>query len=659
MLLYKEIKRILTRGVLAALCLGGMASCVYDTYEDLQGHKEALKPGKYYVALDFENVASNGSRATLVDGDETENEHTIGADGNFILFFDESQTLTEVVELRAVDNHANEDNIETRYIAIIYVDADYEQPTYAMALLNAERYAAYLRNGELNGLTASEIMSQRWDDAEDPTRIGRDSNGYFTMSNAVYKNADGKWIDLVELPEDAIQIVDEPVDEEKIVKIRVERMVAKSSLEFTGDKLIRDGDNIWYENEKDQMLFKGFDTDGIHEYFSKVNWRVKVTGWGLNALETSSYLFRKVNSNGDYFDGWMDPANYRVYWSEDPHYTRYEATYPWQTLRAVNNKDVPYYLNHPNVLLNFSYNQFVNAHNFDKNLYVPENTYDFKDDYIANNLDDRTDYLAGTHLILTAELETDLGGGTDYKANTVFRDRTRILYENARDCFRALTTSFNYALASQENMKFTYYNWDDDSDDRRGKYYYASSHGSKFALYLNGSLLNTTNPPQLASYYQPAYVQNGDGKILTYVPGLSIENTTTGEKIRVYDENGVDVTATMDHNNIVKSLLLEWVGPVDHFVDGKMYYFAPLNITKGRAGTVRNGWYQFVLSGINTIGTSVSLPDNPIVPNKVYIDQQMIDIEVQILPWHLGLDAVIDESTTTQKDAQSNPWNNW
>lgn len=655
----------------AALFLGlGLSSCIYDDMDAVMDNGKVLGPGSYYIAVDVDVDRGLGTRAdedgSLVDGSDELDEHSIGADGNFILFFDDNKRLTEVLELHSTKTHPEIENVEARFFAKIDVDVDYKVPPYAMAILNAGTYASTLKAGAKTGMTPEEITALTWEAPDAPLSIGRDGK-LFTMTTNRYVS-NGEVFNLVDVPEDLVQDATLPDDPSKVLTLRVERMVAKFTLEFgrtnlsNGMSNLKEEDGvIIYTNEREQLLFTKFDEDGIHDYSKEIDWQVKVTGWGMNAVETKSNLYRQIDPNGKYGFNWNDPGNYRSYWSVDPHYYHKDVTsepqpYPWQYLQAVNNPNIPYYQEFigkdKHVLRNFSYNQFIEANNLYNPVYTPENTYDYDD--LAGKLDNRTDVLAGTHLIIAAELMTDLENGKGMTNNTVFRDRTRILYENIYDVFRSQVMSFNYDLGSQTQMKFVYYNWDDPRNDpNNGVTYVAIPSGGKYFLYLNGEKLeigkvpkfmSPTNPDEydLGSYCMKAEVQHGDGRILIYNEGLDIRDEK-GNRLPIYDLNGKElVLSDADYRNIIKSMLMEWVGTTEHFIDGRMYYFYPAKITDSKCGTVRNAWYQYRLSGINSIGTSVTDPDDPIVPDQVLQNQQMINIEVHIIPWHIGLDTSID-----------------
>lgn len=108
-------------------------------------------------------------------------------------------------------------------------------------------------------------------------------------------------------------------------------------------------------------------------------------------------------------------------------------------------------------------------------------------------------------------------------------------------------------------------------------------------------------------------------------------------------------------DNDVKSLLYEWIGAIDHFNNGKMYYAHGIeqdptrvemngdyfvedeegnkSSLTGRFGAVRNSWYQFRLSKINSLGVPVDDIYQPIVPDRATPNDQ-INVSVSVLPWH-------------------------
>lgn len=426
--------------------------------------------------------------------------------------------------------------------------------------------------------------------------------------------------------------------------------------------------------------------------------KIEVTGWGINALETRNHLFKNIGTPDN---SWSDGVYKRYHWSADPHYDYNKdagnATwrYPWQYRSAVERKDIDYYSNvgYTSPLKNYSYMDFVdetkgiygNEDRFDRVVYTPENTYDptlYMNENDATYLDMRTNLLAGTHLIICAEFLVDEGVKNAKTGTTItltgkyakihlYRDRLNVYYKTKKECLAELIRQFNHDLKTQSIMKFHYYNWDPSSHDPNDGKVFTFKSEEAFQLYeQDGSNYTRTTVKYLQEKFQnipddmdidldKATVLNGDGKLVPWTDELIgswvirkhdgtsyIEPKIYGEN---YDENN-DETKTevtdLDPTNVLKSLLYEWVGAIDHFHYGKMYYAAPImhnavnkqeayrsQNTLGDYGVVRNHWYKINLTNIVRIGTPVDVPMDPIVPNRVITNDQ-IHFKIDIPNWH-------------------------
>ena len=585
-----------------------------------------------------------------------------------------------------------------------------------------------------SGYTAKNIMDLlvdngiRYDEEDkkdedgDPLNIGRDFDAdgkakYFTMSNSIYVK-DNKLQAAVPITPDIIQDADNYDPKKKPLTIYVERMVAKFTL-----KLVNNEDGIYNpgasadddesgENTPDDgnidktaanplYVFAGIDGEGITS--TTADWRVQLKGWGINALETKNYVYKHIYSAQDisFPDGWIFDNNPRTYWSIDYHYQ--QEQYPWQYRnmfdRTYDKKDkdgndlltnydnFDYYENHlmrengklkknDNYLRNYSYNELEerSRQNFDRVVYVPENTYDYlsNEDKFKKALDDRPHLLAGTHLLVGAELQIDLDGNGEYKAQDLYRDRHGIYYTEEIDCLKSLIHSFNRTLSSQSSMEFTYYNWD-GRDAKNGTRYAIrptadASAGRTYSLYATDvfgnyqkltidtldDFLEQLHNWRLAN----AYIKDGDGKRMPWIEAADFDikfdirwtddgtsATTSLQNIYYTREKESDqwkqvpATELTVDQNVIKSLLYEWLGAVDHFNNGKMYYSAPVKNLRYKDdrtpfyGVVRNSWYSFELTDVKRVGTPVDDPAQPIVPLIVDTHDQ-INVRIRILDWH-------------------------
>ena len=620
----------------------------------------------------------------LVNG--TEAEHLIGMSGNYAIFFDEGEKFYALSELTLTNSNSfvhdedgddlNDHQREAVYGARI-VAADEEQaqefPSWCLVVLNGQPLEEQLTSLTIEDSVKDVEKILCSPAADEPLYsigangpgFGKNEDGLFVMSNASYVK-DGKVITAVPIPDPADFIQETGiVDPDKILYIHVERMLAKFSLEIGQHD---DEDQLIYLNRSASpiFLFDKLEKTGndIAINTKTVPWRVRLTGWSMNALETESYLFKQIDdaSVANYPSNWNDPENYRTYWSVDSHYE--DDTYPWQ-YRDMRDRRKDIYPNFHhysflkdedtdnNLLHNYSYEEmFGNGKNpdFDQRvIYTPENTYDYlsRQDQFSQDLDGREHLLAGTHLIIGAELQTYLNDAWD--SRDLFRDRYGIYYGTAADCLLSLNHGFNRTLTSQMTMKYTYFNWDNPNDPENGTIRVAVPKAGSYNLYYGDEKM--TFDSQYAEYdLAEALIKDGDGKRMPWPKDVELDiRTDEGAKLEIYAYKEIDhgenkrqeeydPTNKLDFTkNDIMSLLFEWVGAVDHFSDGKMYYPAPVtnpfSSADGFYGTIRNNWYRYVLKGVKSIGTPVDDPGQPIVPLDVRTHDQL-NISINILGWH-------------------------
>lgn len=313
-------------------------------------------------------------------------------------------------------------------------------------------------------------------------------------------------------------------------------------------------------------------------------------------------------------------------------------------------------INNTNILKNYSFKE-LNNNGFDRVVYTPENTYDAVD-VKSRKHDSRDELLAGTHLIVGAQLQIE--EDNSYKAFDFYRDRSGLYYKSEKECFVALMHALNQTLKSQSVMKFTPYTWEGNDTGKGNEDLLAASSG-EYVLYCNGikmdddyleTIMKMSDEEfanQIGSL-APAMVRSGDGKRFPWIENGKLEikksNETENGTLKIYhmgtNEIGSVVLGeyarTADEND-VKSLLYEWLGAVDHFNEGRMYYAAgidnPMNPTDapGHYGVVRNNWYRLNLTDIKSMGIPVDDPDQPIVPERIG-HNDLINVSVYLLPWH-------------------------
>ena len=702
-------KRLLLCFAQTLLTVFALVSCIADKFDGDNGGEQRPKAdnGIIYVKL----FTSDGTRADsgdlmpddgtghdsgdLVNGSDA--EHAIGMNGNYIILFDEEEKFFGVSPLTlTTDDQFPHDGHQREkvYGARIRADEETEMwPSWCLVVLNGEpMYSSLLSEENLKDKSIAEVQQLFQSAADDdPYTIGR-YNDYFVMTNAVCQ-IDGEVRTAVEIPEDLIQ-QGAIIDESKILYIHVERMVAKFDfrIEYNEDLQPFEERLAIYRPSKsaDVVLFDGFEADGSPKYVAK-RWQIEVTGWGINALEKESYLFKQIKE-GNYFSGWNDAANYRTYWSEDRTYT--DARYPWQYRSPgyESAANVPYYsaagadAAGVTMLKNYAFNapetnlekkddaETAQLH-FDRVIYAPESTY--KAEAVADKHDDRDEMLAATHLLVGAELQIEMDRINDpdqYTTTNLYRERSGFFYLTERDCFAAQIHAFNQLLNSQRSMNYVYYKWDksinDNSNNRDetaakpAEIETSPSYGNNpvFHLYweyngryeeLNDQFFNVVCRTQadfesLFGSLAIGELPGGDGQRLPWPTKgtLHIRNSNR-TPVDIYTRDIETEGEAIHHErlrpaneNDVKSLLYEWIGAIDHFNNGRMYYAcgieqaagAAVNTT-GRYGVVRNNWYQFNLKSISGLGVPVDDPDQVIVPDRAGPSDQ-INVSVTILDWH-------------------------
>ena len=535
------------------------------------------------------------------------------------------------------DKNAN----STAVFATIVTKSQYkdmlERLQECFVILNAD-----LRIEQTWNITKSDLLGRVVDT---PFCKGSDGKLYFTMCNSVYaengKITVASKVDTDKIFTSYMEAIENAWKGNAAVNAYVERVAAKFGMRFANEEYnAPDADRIFVPADNKLNLFSHLNNDGIPYYGQgDYSYKVRITGWGMNALEKESYLFRKINPAGNYFDGWSNSTYRRSLWSEDLNYSR--AVYPWQYRRAADKPDAPYYAAGGSKLKNLSYEE-LNAGFGTKYRYTLENTYDFKDADFSSMTDSRIELLAGTHVIVCAEMLTNIKDGRTFGAYDLYRDRNGNFYGSERDCFTALVTVLNNSLKSHSFLKYTYYNWDKGGEQQT---LYAWTKG-EYSLYYNNTKLTPENIGKVSgALTADATVIGGDGKRFIWMDGMSIKDDS-GNPLEIYSNiDEVDVgkniklrTATV---NDTKSLLLQAIGAVDHFKDGKMYYAVPVGYIKKDGsddysvyGVVRNSVYDILIHDVTGLGTSVDNDTEPIIPNKVSTNDHLF-IGFDIIDWHL------------------------
>lgn len=639
-----------------------LSSCADDTdiREKGESNDSSDKPVTKFMTVKVKSSVSSRSRGDgdFVDGSDDENK--VGSKGNIILFFDDTKKYMFTSDLSPVDaSKPDNDNIERTYLTVFPVDED-NKPYFCLVALNcSDSIVNALKNYNEADHSVTNILKKLiyWN-PDNPMSMGfrHESNGksYFTLTNSVYFEGIKHHV-LSEIDQDKILSTEILARENPAATVYLERTVAKISVEFNGYS-DTDGDDkrIFYPIGNDQITLYSVDEDGNLSVKS-VKWRIKVTGWIPSGLEKSNYLFKNFfetasfpikledytnnNSAGLFYTDWNDAGHYRSYWAVDSNYSD-ETKYPLQWRKSLDDPNRRLY-NKPSGGIGspIKYYPFNGLKPGKTTFYVPENTYGFK----ASDLEGRSNVIAGTHLLIGAELQLDYGTGDGYQnRGSIYRDRGGNYYDSERAYVWSMVNVLNKQMASVDVMTFPWYQWYIGFEDSKKTELETKNQGYK--VYINRHELtyeDIKNRNDLTVY---AEVKKGDGERIIWF-GDNVSQNNNQETVGVTVGNAEN-QRVLDRNNM-QSLIFEWVGTVDHFNNGRMYYAVPIkhNLSSasdavGEYGVVRNHWYSFSVNSVKKIGTSVDAPSAEIIPD-VDATQDYINVQVQLLDWHIDQQNVI------------------
>lgn len=513
----------------------------------------------------------------------------------------------------------------------------------------------------LMAMTKSDLTSLTVDS---PFFVDSKGNKFLKYVNSVYLKDGVKTIDTNVNTEYIYNTYQEAIEQawrgNAAVNAYMQRVAAKFSITFENEDYNNPVADRDFPLNDQLVVFSHLTNNGVPYYEDgpdtggKYSAKVRLTGWGMNALERESYLFQNFNPSGNYFTDWSNPDYKRVFWSEDKNYLR--AVYPFQYRKALDKTDIPAYSEKivgekdNNILLNKSYNN-LNINQFKSQYeYTLENTFDFKDSSFKAILDDRPELLAGTHMIICAELLTNLDNINKWEARDIYRDRNNKFYKNEEEAYAALVCYMVRMLESHASLKFTYYDWMKGGAATK---LYAKTPGP-CKIYLDNVQLTMDNYKQVIKAHQgrltsEANFEYSDGQRILWNDNMKILDGD-GNPIGIYsylddiepEKNVWLRDATVDD---LKSIIYEHIGVIDHFQNGKMYYAVPIGYIQSKSsnpenpdydiyGVVRNSEYEICVRSVNGLGTPVDNPDQPIIPNTTET-QDHLYLGFKILNWHL------------------------
>ena len=668
-----------------------------------------------------------GGTSTRAWGDDNEHSFDAGSESEYVLageqsahrafFFTSDGKFHSASMLMYLNGPSDESSThlpshaqEKFYAAVArrgVNDEDVESawPSYALIVLNGRPSRLDKIESELEGDLTMNGLLQRWtakklESGETKEEEGIiafykiDDTNYFTMTSSSFVDSKGDLQTATAITEDNFALTAEEAMQNPVT-VYVERVAAKFEVTFGENEEHFGGESgvsfVFKPKEDSNQKFD--DGSGTVE---EVSWAVRVTGWGINALEMQTYLFKNLEdqkgtytSSSDAYtkipvsfgqgyenlfdDGfiWNGYDLHRSYWAVDGNYTT--GKYPNQFRQPLENHsgkafqegdnydwtfgengdyDDPYADNYPWAL---DYNSFERMNNPSIYRYSVENTF-------GGEIKGYDYMIQGTHVLVAAELL--LGEEAD---DVTEGPETTAPVTAPSDKYRVEGTFYtlNGYIAAQFGTIVRNLAVDDRTVKNIGAYP-GDTDGSveSFTILKAGGGLwykeNDSDPKYTKLTAEqfttaPAYLVGSDGKVtisLNLPEGAKVYAApyVTGEgdeeQPSFVNAEGKTVALQEITRNMMISMIYTFTQPADHFSEGKMYYAIPVKHYKdvrtpeaeslqvGDYGVVRNHWYKFNIKSVIKPGTSVDDPNQPIVPNYDD-DNRYIGVEIVVLPWHI------------------------
>lgn len=563
--------------LLLILAIGLFSSCVDDALVE-KGHNQPEQGDTpYYINLRLKTLSDTFTRGSEGDTsfdnfqDGTHQDHAISPKAcNFAIFFDELDKYIACGDLYSVNEYSeNEETanqpateespqVESVYRCRFYGFAN-RKPKKVLVVVNAPA-KIYDQVTDFPGWTVDDVMKQVWEEPgvlkfdnhtgkplrnPDGTLIyegdprnnlgfftdgtGVNKKYYFTMTNSTFvKDWDGVpdsntgyQYCAQEFPDGSVTTDESEIDDLIPVTVYLERMVSKFDLTVNID-----------EKKYTPIEYSPLDVcvynDGVFRYY-EYKWEIQLLAWGLNGLETSSYLFKNLPMSTepgerDWLEAqnhskWNSEYNHRSFWSEDPHYRKDHdqvVVYPWQFDDGKNKYNYEYqkWYSHFHsfdesqkgqkfALTYYPFQWFCPEIDDEGNLdgayvysgnqkvfYTPENTF-IPGLTVDRSRGTRSYELAGTHILLCARLllPDSEGGESQPVAGNIYRNRVGVSYIDDVSMFEDFMNAVNFKLESQKYLYYKYYPWDAPGKYRNprnitieGATYRANTDG-KYGLY--------------------------------------------------------------------------------------------------------------------------------------------------------------------------------
>lgn len=396
------------------------------------------------------------------------------------------------------------------------------------------------------------------------------NGAYFIMSNSTYNNGDVASLNFATVIKDENFLKEKPTPETltnaNAVQVYVERVASKIEVSVAAS-LLTDG----------KISLGNYDVDGTEQ-----NITIKVLGWGINAMNKTSYVEKRVPAfTTDLGFTWDAASLFRSFWACSPNYGDGEYPASFADGKASNDE--------LETAVKDDYTlKYVSWKSLAKNLG------DF--DYCLENTNTKAELESGnfkakvTHVLLKAQTEA----GTDL-----------ISYD--------------------------------------GRLYTLDKFMARVLGQLNLSAYKVTTSGESTSYTQ---IGVGDLRVVNTYDGTVTVGLTDDAKAATWSSTSGTTTAltaealaTQIANVQVKADyykkgMMYYCIPVEHLRGGKFNVGSDLKVTVNEAdyGVVRNHYYKLTVNSITKLGTAVYNPDEEIVP-VMEPQTYFVGAQVNILSW--------------------------
>ena len=684
------------RIALLSMAAVGLVGCADKLSDDITPSQEGVTDG--CVTFKINNVG-NQTRATteggFTEGEGNEYAITRDAGANMVFIFDENGYYVSKSDLQVVsdpaavgsDDHVGENQDHENRAREMYFNArirktksEDEKTLKCIMILNAtpSRLSALSETLVKGSTYIDEFMRATDSSAPGYNNLGQykknEDDIYFTMSNTVYVDDDGKGGKEIKGP---ITISDEnifPTAQEAAehpVTIHVERLSAKFSLTVDESlKMGADGTISMGADELYIMLPSTKSEDNGKLLPTKKKWGIKIVGWNVNGTETATFWVKNLKTSDDEpvynkdteysignweFDfneaskwGWNDPSRVRSYWAVDPHYDNINDRYPQQYRDAKNTEEGETFVNGTNgyeytfnALYYISYNA-IGKDPIITNRYAPENTFG-KYEFITRTVQgDPQGYTykgdgykrASTHILVAAELMfEDASGNLETFDGYCYEN---VYWKEDNNGNKDLISHMAYQVI-QEYGKEVFV---DDVDGKKKRIDDGVDYNDYFEFKTNAESPVESNG---------ATIKGGDGRVMLQLKeGVHLFLKKT-------DGNGEYEEISGDELNKNFQKAIYTAGTAKHYNQGQMYYAIPIEhmakmykekdedkedygelyYNTGSFGVVRNHWYKIKIKDIKVTGIPVDDPDQPIIPSDDPDEGGYIAFEIVIVPWHV------------------------